>query len=203
VRSKSDDTLWLDARDGRTFGALVLEDRKTTARLFVFTQADEPAVVIDRSGAMLSEAWKKRVVRVDVSSLAISAESANTIELAVGASSEKMLATIEPSLEHAPWIRQRLPSGETLLVDERRLCLGDREVLFDREVCARRFAIATPTGEVLGLSITQDGTALLFACIDPAANEATTDVDAPNAYLHPALFAAIAGRLHATDGTTP
>jgi len=199
VRSKSDDTQWLDARDGATFGALVLEDSKTTARVFVFTQGEEPTVVIDRSGAALSDAWTKRVVRVDFSSLAVSSESAGAIELAVGASSEKMLSTIEPALEDALWIRQRLPSGETLLVDERRLRVGDREVLFDGEANARRIAIATPAGEVLGLSIAHDLTALLFACVDPTAHGATADVDAPDAYLHPALFAALSAKLRAQD----
>lgn len=201
VRSKSDDVQWLDARDGSTFGALVLEDTKTAARVFVFTQGEEPTVVIDRSGAALSDAWKKRVVSVDFSSLAVSAESAGAVELAVGTSSEKMLSTIEPALEDALWIRQQLPSGETLLVDDKQLRVGDRSIAFDGEAHARRIAIATPAGEVLGLSITHDLTALLFACVDPTAHGATADVDAPDAYLHPALFAALAAKLRARDAS--
>jgi hypothetical protein len=200
VRGKSEDIPWLDARDGSTFGAIVLEDSKTGARVFVFTQGEEPTVVIDRSGAALSDAWKQRVVRLDFSGLAVSAESAGAVELAVGSSSAPMLSTIEPALEDALWIRQRLPSGETLLVNDRELRVGDRVVAFDGQATARRISIATPAGEVLGLSITQDLTGLLFACVDATAHGATADVDAPDAYLHPALFAALAAKLNAQDG---
>ncbi|MBL8683029.1 MAG: hypothetical protein JNK05_27935 [Myxococcales bacterium] len=200
VRGRAgEDVPWLDARDNTTFGAHVLEDPKSAARVFVFTQGEEPTVVIDRSGAKLSEAWERRVIRVDFANLAVSAESAGAVEIAVGASSAPMLETLEETVGDALLIRQPLPSGEVLLVDDKSLVLGDRRIYFGKDVTARRIAIATPAGEVLGLSITHDLTSILFACVDPTAHGATADVDAPDAYLHPALFAALSAKLSAVD----
>jgi hypothetical protein len=198
-RRGGEDIPWLDARDGSTFGALVLEDPKSSARVFVFTQGQEPTLVIDRSGAKLSEVWQNRVIRVDFSNLAVSSESAGAVELAVGASSAPMLETLEESVGDALLVRQPLPSGEVLLLTDTSLAVGDRRITFGKEVSARRIAIATPAGEVLGLSITHDMTSVLFACVDPTAHGATADVDAPDAYLHPALFAALSAKLSAVD----
>lgn len=194
-----EDIPWLDARDNTTFGAFVLEDPKSAARVFVFTQGQEPTVVIDRSGTKLSDAWQKRVIRADFSNLAVSAESAGAVEIAVGASSTPMLETLEETVGDALLVRQPLPSGEVLLLDDKSLVLGDRRLYFDKDVSARRIAIATPAGEVLGLSLTHDLTSILFACVDQTAHGATADVDAPDAYLHPALFAAVASKFSAVD----
>lgn len=199
VRGQGEDIPWLDARDSSTFGALALEDPKSSAQLFVFTQGVEPTIVIDRSGASLPPSWSERTIRVDFSTLPVSSESAGAVELAAGASCAPMLATLEHAIAEAAWIRQRLPSGELLTLDARGLRVGERFIANDRSASARRIAIATPAGEVLGLSITHDVTSLLFACVDPTAHGASADVDAPDAYLHPALFAALAAHLRAVD----
>lgn len=199
VKSSADDVQWLDARDGATFGALVLEDEKSSARVFVFSQGDEPRVVIDRSGKALSPAWKQRVIRMDFSALPVSAETAGAIELAVGADPDAMLALVEPALSDSLWIRQPLPSGDLLMADDRELRVGDQSIPFDGTASARRISVGTATGEVSGLSITHDLSSFLFACIDPTVQGAEAQTDAPTAYLHPALFAALATRLRAQD----
>jgi hypothetical protein len=202
VRSREDDIPWLDARDSSTFGVLVLEDPRSPVRLFLFTQGAEPTIVLDPSGAALPDPWKSRVIRTDFASLPVSSESAGAVEIARGASAAPMLDTLARALDDAHLLRQPLPSGEVLTLGPTELRVGDRRVVLDDpEVHARRISIATPAGEVLGLSITSDVTSLLFACIDPTADGATADVDAPDAYLHPAVFTALSARLKASEQT--
>jgi hypothetical protein len=203
LRGPHEQLPWLDARDPSRWGVLVLEDPRSTARMFVLTQGSEPSIVLASREDPLPDSMKSRVITVDFSSLAVSAESAGAVEVALGASAAPLIETLAPASldprEGPLWLRQPLPSGEVLALDDRRLRLGDRVIsLDDPAVRARLITIGTPSGEVLGLSVHSDLTSVLLACVDPTAQGSTAETDAPDAYLHPAVFAALSSRLKAT-----
>lgn len=181
---------WLDARGSKTFGAMVLEDASLGRRFFVFSQGPEPVVLIAGAALSMPEAWRSRTISVNASLLPVSSESAGVIELAHGATPQALLDTLVGSMEETPWVHQTLPSGETLTLTSEALTIGVRS--FDvKKTTSKVISMQTPAGEVLGLSLTCDVDSALLACVDPTANGGTAEVDAPDAYLHPALFSAL------------
>ena len=188
---------WVDFRHAERFGAALLEDPANHRRVLLLTQLAEPTLVIDQGSAELSAHWQKRALKVDSTALPISSESSGAVELARDESITPLLATIEQHTEASLWLRVPLPSGEWLLLDQTRLVVGDRVIEADDTVKARKITMTTPQGPVVGLSISNETTSLLFASTDTMTGASGANIDAPDAYLHPAVFAVLCAKFQA------
>jgi hypothetical protein len=188
---------WADFKYPERYGAALLQDPSNHRRVLLLTQSTEPALVIDQGTEELSLHWKKRALQVDSSALPISSESAGAVELAQHEKLSPLLTTIESDAEASLWLRVALPSGQLLLLDEHRLVLGDREIAADGTAKARKITMTTSDGAVVGLSITNDTISMLFASTDTMTGTSSANVDAPDAYLHPAVFAVLCAKFQA------
>lgn len=182
---------WVDFRYPERFGAALLEDPANKRRVLVLTQGAEPTMVIDQGNGELSKHWQNRSLKVDSTALPISSESSGAVEVARSESLTPLLSSIESDRDATLWLRVPLQTGEWLLLDQSRLVVGDREIAVDGTAKARRITMTTPNGAVVGLSIANDTTSFLFASTDTMTGVSSADIDAPDAYLHPAVFAVL------------
>jgi hypothetical protein len=179
------------------YGAWLVRDPKSGHRVLILSQAHEPVMLYDLAGsAPPSGAWEKRHVALDLGAVALSPSSAHVYTLAKGASLDPLLTELSSDVkdEAAPFLEYRLPSGEVLRVGASGMRAGDRAVpLHGGDVAARRIAVQSPQGDLVGLSVMAGETSFLLACQDPGDTlDAASASDAPDAYLPAAIWSALA-----------
>lgn len=183
---------------GGAYGALLLVATDGPTRALVLTQGLEQTVVLGlEDGAEPGPEWESHTVRLALAGVPLSPATAGVVTTALGQPLAPLLGYLEKhELGRASLVHLRLDNGELLdlsrTADGLELRLGERVLAPSEKVAARRLTIDTEQGPVLGLSLIGEHLSLLLASEDPAGSEeGGPAAEAPDAFLSPALFAAV------------